>query len=129
MNWKLCDYVDNRGRNDIETWTEGLQKDQRSKLNLRLDMLQKNGSSLSTGVFSDTHERHIKKIKIGGNVAIRLMLCRGPIDNDNEFTLLLGAVEKDRRLIPPDAEARAESRRQEVINDHKNRRCIHERVA
>ena len=128
MSWELYDYRDNRGTNDIKSWTQALQKDQRAKLALRLDMLQQNGSDLSTGVFSDTKMPHIKKIRIGGKVAVRLMLCRGPINNNSEFTLLLGAIEKDRKLIPKDAEKLAELRRQEIITDPINKRCLHERV-
>lgn len=105
-----------------------LQKDQRAKLKLRLDMLEKHGPGLSTGVLSDTKLPHIKKIRIGGKVAVRLMLCKGPIDNLNEFTLLAGAIEKDRKLIPKNAEQIAELRRQEILVDPINKRCFHERV-
>jgi hypothetical protein len=52
------------------------------------------------------------------------MLCKGPINNNIEFTLLYGAREQDRQLIPWDAVERAEIRRQEIINNQL-RRCDH----
>ncbi len=57
------------------------------------------------------------------------MLCKGPIVNNKEFTLLFGAIEKDQKLEPKDAEKRAEARRQEIIANPSSRRCLHEWVA
>lgn len=128
MAWKLYDYVDHRDNNDIKTWMRGLQKKERAKLNVKLDMLKNAGSNLPTGLLSDTKLPHIKKIRILGQVAVRLMVCKGPIDNQKEFTLLLGAIEKDRKLIPEDVEEKAEARRQEICKNPTSRRCLHERV-
>jgi hypothetical protein len=104
------------------------KKAERIKLNQKLDMLENSGPNLTTGLLSDSKLSHIKKIRIKGRVAIRLMLCKGPIDNKKEFTLLFGAIEKDNKLTPKDAEQRAETRRQEIIQAPNSRRCLHERV-
>lgn len=55
------------------------------------------------------------------------MLCVGPI-NDNEFTLLQGAIEQDRRLVPGDA-IRLASQHREIVLGDQTRRCKHERVS
>jgi len=47
---------------------------------------------------------------------MRPMLCRGPIDNEAEYTFLLGATEKDWKL-PTGAKEQADKRRTIVIND------------
>ena len=50
---------------------------------------------------------HIYKLRLNGDRALRPLLCKGPIDMDQEFTLLLGAVEINSVLDtdPEDAEA------------------------
>lgn len=127
--WDLYDYVDHRGNNAIKIWAEGLQKIQRAKLNQKLDQLQQHGTELSTGLLSDTTSTDIKKIRIKGNVAVRLMLCKGPISLDTEFTLLLGATERDGRLVPEDAVERAEERRKKIIKEPAKKRCHHDRIS
>jgi hypothetical protein len=57
---------------------------------------------------------------------LRPMLCRGPIDPDREYTLLLGAIEKGGRL-PKGAPQQAEENRLTVLNDS-SRRVEHERI-
>ena len=129
MTWKLYDYVNNRGDNEIKAWMESLQKPQRAKLNQKLVMLVQVGSELPPKLLSKARLGYIYRLKIKGNVELRLMLCEGPIDNDNEFTLLFGAEKRGEKLIPEDAEQRAKERRQEIIANPSSRRCLHEWVA
>jgi len=101
------------------------------RLNQKLDMLERYGidglpPKLVAGPLGG--HRHIYKLRIDGSVAMRPMLCKGPIDMNREFTLLLGATERDRVLDPMDAPRRAEQRRTEIIANP-TRRCNHERVA
>jgi hypothetical protein len=126
MPLKLFDYVDRRGANDIKLWGASLDAKSRAKLNQKFDMLAMHGTALSTGLLSDTPSRHIKKIRINGTVALRPLLCKGPVDNDHEYTLLLGAIEKDRKFVPSDAIRIAEARRDQIIGNN-SQRCIHER--
>lgn len=133
MSWKLYDYVNNRGVNEFKKWAEGLEKEQLAKLNSKLDDLKQNGTSLSHILLSDTGTPNILKLRFKGKVAMRPLLCKGPTRNadnqyNNEFTLLCGAIEKDRKLIPPNALDEARIRREEVIKDPENRRCEHEPV-
>jgi hypothetical protein len=126
--YKLFDYVNERGENEFEFWCQGLQTGDLAKLNRKLDMLRKEPSlppQLLAGPLGGTH---VYKLKVNGRVALRPMLCKGPIENDHEFTLLYGAVERDRVLVPEDAVSRAADRRERVIADPARRRRPHERV-
>jgi hypothetical protein len=124
----LFDYLDEKGNNDIKLWTEGLQKPQRAKLNAKLDMLEKLGIGLLPHVLTNTPTPGIQKLRVKGNVELRPMLCQGPIDNDNEFTLLIGAIEKDSCFIPDKSDEIADKRKQTIINTN-FRRCPHDRVS
>jgi hypothetical protein len=130
MCWDLYDYVANGGRNLFKEWSEGLQTADLARLNRKLEMLERNGPELGPGLLAGPIKRHahIYKIKINGNVALRPLLCKGPIKNDKEFTLLMGAFERDRDWVPKNAPNLAEARREEVLADHKRRRCPHEPV-
>ena len=52
-------------------------------------------------------------------------MCYGPFPNDqNVITILLGAVEKDGQLEPPDYLDRANKNREILINDPTRRRVL-----
>ena len=70
----------------------------------------------------------ILKLRVKGNVQLRPMLCRGPIEIDKEFTLLLGACEVGGKLVPRDADAMADRLKHEVKRGPNRRRIKHERV-
>jgi hypothetical protein len=124
----LYDYVDENKKNDIKRWAENLQKDQRAKLNARLDMLRLLGPDLFPQVLTGTPTPGILKLRIKGNVQLRPCLCRGPIGASKQFTLLIGATERDSKLVPDHADQIANQRR-EIIILNPNRRRSHERVS
>ena len=126
--WLLFDHLDVHGRNIFKLWTQGLEKRDRAKLNSKLDLLEQYGPDLPPGLLSDTNLPHIKKLRINGPVALRPLLCRGPIDVHGEFTLILGATERDRQIEPLDAEERAEGYKNQISANPGERRCFHERV-
>jgi hypothetical protein len=126
--WKLYDYVDNRGINDFERWSLGLQSSDRARLSQKLGMLQKLGPDLPPQLLAGPIKGNIYKMRINGRVALRPLLCKGPINNDAEFTLLMGATERDRQWQPRNAPATAVVRRTEIVADSA-RRCNHVRVA
>lgn len=124
--WAIYDYWDHRGRNLIEDWLNGLQVPERARMVRKLDALRDNGSDLSSDLLSDTPSPHIKKIRVNGRVAPRLLLCRGPVNMlAQEFTLLFGCTERDRAFVPPNAIATAEENRGYVIADPLRRRKPH----
>ncbi len=121
--WDIYDYCDHRGVNIIEDWLTSLQVPERARLLRKLDALRKNGPNLSTDLLSDTPSPHIKKIRLNGRVAPRLLLCRGPVNMDSrEYTLLFGCTERDRKFAPPNTIERAKENREFVIADPLRRR-------
>lgn len=97
-------------------------------MNQRIDLLGEKGKDLCPGLAGPLHgSPHLYKIKVNGRVAARMILCKGPIDMEAEYTLLLGAFERDDEL-PDGVLEIAEAYRQEIILDPANRRTLHERA-
>ena len=128
MKYALFDYVTDKGTNDFKIWTEKLQKTQRAKLNSRLDMLENKGSDLFPQILTGTDTAGIQKLRVRGKIELRPMVCTGPINHEKEFTLLVGAIEKQGKLEPKKADQIADKRKKEVIKD-KTRRIDHERIS
>jgi hypothetical protein len=126
--YRLYDYVDENKTNDIEKWAENLQPTQRAKLNAKLDMLASLGQALFPQVLTGTPTPGILKLRVKGNVQLRPCLCKGPVDDNKEFTLLIGATERDSKLVPSNADQIA-NQRKKIIITAPNRRCSHERFS
>jgi hypothetical protein len=130
--WKVYCYLSERGSNVIREWldAEKIGAGQRAKFQAKIDALESGGPDLNPGLLSDTPvAKDIYKMKIKGNkgqVQLRPMVCKGPYLMNQEFTILHGAVEKDKKLVPADVKARAQANRASLLKDEKRRR--HERV-
>lgn len=131
----LFDYVGRSGSAILE-WLdcERVTKRDRGQLDQKLDMLRSHGMELCPRLLAGPigsrtkplNSKHIYKLKIHGTIMLRPFLCRGPINNDYEFTLLMGAIERGGKLDHDPAEA--EVIRREIISTP-NRRMYHERYA
>lgn len=128
MSFKLFDFLNDNGENEFKEWSSNLQKDQKGKLNNRLDHLSLHGDTLMPQMLAGTDIAGILKLKIKGNVQLRPMLTKGPIDIMNEYTLLLGAKEVGDKLQPKDAPEIANRNKAKVKRDPNNRRVKHETV-
>lgn len=128
MLFNIYDYVNPQGENEFKIWTEEQQKAQRAKLNQKIDMLEQHGDELPPNLLTDSGTPGIKKLRIKGNVQLRPLLCKGPVDVHSEYTLLMGAMEKGDKWVPKAAPDIANDRKQAVIADPNNRRKKHERV-
>jgi hypothetical protein len=121
--WRIYEFLDARGIGVVEEWQKGVNKGMLARLHQKLDMLSEHGADLAPGLLAGTHYPHIDKLRIfGPGVTWRVMICKGPFDNDKEFTILYIAQEKDRKLIPPDADGRANDNRDILIANPKRRR-------
>lgn len=129
MSFEIFDYRSPAGENEFKVWTQLLQPVQRGKLNAKLDMLGMLGAGLFPEVLTGTDTPGILKLRIKGNVQLRPMLCKGPIDVDKEFSLLVGAIEVGGKLKPKNADVIADGRKEEIRRDPDNRRVKHERVS
>lgn len=123
----LWDFLNHRGENEILAWVrkDKLTTGDRAKLNQKLRRLVQIDYDLAINskLLQGPIYKHVYKLKIHGDVMLRPMLCRGPIDNDAEYTLLHGAVETGGKL-PGGSREQAEANRGIVIADQK-RRCRH----
>lgn len=128
MTYELFDYVDGQGRNVFKAWTEGLQKAERAKLNAKLDMLRMHGTGLFPNPLTGTGTAGIQKLRVRGKVELRPLLCLGPLNVEGEFTLLMGATERDSKLVPQNADQTANTYKTAILADP-NRRIEHERVS
>jgi hypothetical protein len=128
MSSFLFDFVDNKGESVIAAWLvqERITKRDRGQLNLKLDMLALAGAALPPKLLAGpiNKQRHIYKLVIHGDMMLRPMLCKGPFDMDSEFTLLLGALEIQSKLIPSPEKA---SENREILLTDKKRRVPHVR--
>jgi hypothetical protein len=89
-------------------------------------MLAQHGAELPAGLLAGTDDRHIDKLRIEIKRALRVFLCRGPLDmSGSEFTLLHACIEKDTKLPAGSIETAAE-RRTGIINGNLQR-VKHER--
>jgi hypothetical protein len=128
MPYQIFDYVNHQGVNEFKEWTKTLEKPQRAKLNEKLDKLEIYGDELYPEMLTGTPIAGISKLRAKGNVQLRPLLCKGPVDVNKEYTLLMGAKEVGSKWVPKGAPATANTKKQLVIADPENRRKKHERV-
>lgn len=126
----LWDFLDNRGDNVIKTWGAAQTKRDRGMLNQRFDRLVQVDFELAVGsnLLAGPIYGRVYKMQIHGDVQMRPMLCKGPLRNDDEYTLLLGAIERGRKLVPASAKKDAEYNRGLVVASPLTRRKTHERI-
>lgn len=126
MPWELFDFTSERGDSLVKEWVaaEKLSRRDVAQLNQKLDMLRVAGPSLPPKLLAGPIYKHIYKLIIHGDRMLRPFLCKGPFEMENEYTLLLGAIEVNSKLDRHPSEA--ESNRAILINDPTRRRK-HER--
>lgn len=127
--WTLYDYA--TARNLFKEWTEDLRpKKLVAQLNVRLDQLAMQGPDGLLRAFFPIERGQIRKVKVktkGTNIQLRPLFCVGPFKADLEVTLLIGAWERNSKLVPRDVVDQAEERRKKVLNETACR-WPHERV-
>lgn len=128
MPFQIYDYVNQSGKNEFREWASRQQKVPLGKLNEKIDLLMLYGETLSPHTLTDSGVAGILKLRIQGPVKLRPLLCRGPVNNQLEYTLLMGAKEIGSKWEPKMAPTAAAKLKAEVINDPANRRTNHERV-
>ena len=132
--YRLYDFTSESGHSTIQGWLdhERITKRDRGQLNQKLDMLAQHGMGLPPKLLAGPlnskrkklRQKNIYKLIIHGDKMLRPMLCRGPISNDEEFTLLLGAIESNWELDRDPIEAEAI---RELVIAQPTRRRDHER--
>lgn len=126
FKWRIYEYrVPGKDRSTIGDWLieRSISERDRGQLLLKMDMLALYGSDLPPGLLAGPIkskrnkklQSHTYKLIVHGDKMLRPMLCKGPLDMDSEYTMLLGAIEVNFEL-DEDVED-AEKRRAEIIVD------------
>lgn len=118
-HWKIKVFIKDRGTNVIKDWLKDEPKKAQAVINTRLrymETLQNWGRPYSA---KRKGSGHIHEIIITWNRnQYRPLGFFGP--KEGEFTLLVGAKEKDWKLMPKEADAIAEQRRKLILEDGGN---------
>ena len=104
---------------------EKVPKTQIAVFQAKIDLYERGGPDLSPGFIEGPITKNIYKMKIKGHkghVQLRPMVCYGPFNNQEEVTMLVGAIEKDFKLIPENCKLEAQQNREIVLNDRARRR-------
>lgn len=124
----LYEWCDHRGRGVLSG--HNFEQAQLAKLDERLDRIEELDrlDHQTTKGLVFPFRKHLKKLKIAGNVALRPILTFGPLDKDSEVTFLLVAEERDRKLVPPEPRAvKVANERLDDIREDPLRRRRYER--
>jgi len=134
MSWRIFEYLERGDQSTIGVWLveKDITERDRGQLVQKMDLLAMHGPNLPPGLLAGPikskrnrkMQSHIYKFIIHGDKMLRPMLCKGPIEMESEYTMLIGAIEVNFKL-DVDAED-AEIRRAEII-ENPNRRRINGR--
>ena len=134
--YQIYEFLDERGHSVIGGWLarERITKRDRALLTAKMDLLAQHGALLGDKLFagpiaSKTDRKmqsHIYKLIVHGDRMLRPMFCKGPHDMDNEFTMLLGAIEANGVLDHDAAEAEAN---RTIILGNPRRRALNGRYS
>ena len=119
--WSFRDYLNEKQRNMIRSWLDGLGPRAKAEINVRLRFIQTLDrlvrpytGALRQGIF----EVRVKS----GNVQYRPLFCHGPESGD--LTLLIGAEEHDDKLTKGVFDEAL--RRKEALKRDPTRSCKHD---
>jgi hypothetical protein len=120
--WEFWEYLTRRGDKPFTEWRAGLPSVERAILDEKMRLLEKMGPEVSCLKGPLRGYRHIYKIRVQGpTVALRPLLCLGPINKAGEFTMLSPMTEVGGNDTPSSAKSDAEARRVEIVGDKTRR--------
>jgi hypothetical protein len=122
--WLIYEFLDERGQRVLAVWfrRERIQKKARILFDQKVDLLVKCGPDLPPELLAGPVDGHIYKLKVRAHgVQLRPHLCKGPLNNETEYTFLYGAIERNNELEPRDVAERAERNRRVILEDQRRR--------
>lgn len=115
MIWEFWEYLNGRNEREFSRWRLGLPKVERARLDDKMRAIETMGVEVSCLRGPLKGYKHIYKIRVQGpTMALRPLLCKGPLDKDKEFTLLHPMTEVGMKDEPVTAKDEAERRRREI---------------
>jgi hypothetical protein len=134
---KLFEYVDRRGRGVYTDWYAKRQPKHKAALDAKRDAIltagepgTSVGGELPPNMFrgpvkyEDRFYPHTWKWTVNCGIKMRPLACKGPIDDDAEWTILVPVIEVGDKY-PRGCFQDAEDRRREIIADPSRRRRIY----
>jgi hypothetical protein len=123
---RVFEYVDRRGIGVYTAWYQARQARQRAALDAKLDAVRKAGElppRLFRGPVKHRNQFYPNtwKLTVNCDGALRPLACKGPIDPENEWTILVPVIEVGNQY-PPGVFQEAEERRLEIVADPTRRR-------
>lgn len=129
MPWTFHDYVTDNGRNAIRDWIDGQPHGTRARLKAKLNarinelrLVERLDRSCGVGQLRRDCAGLYELILLVDKVQFRPIGCYGP-GKSREFTLLIGAIEKDRQFTEPDVCRRAHERAARIHDERHV--CLH----
>lgn len=114
--WTIKAFKTDRGENAVKNWVEEQPKKAQAAIKVRLRYLATQQIWDRPHVKKLKGSKHIFEIRVTSiKVQYRPLGFYGP--NQKEFTLLIGAIEKDSEFKPKTAIKTAESRRELILKD------------
>jgi hypothetical protein len=122
MRREIWGFLANGQQNVVRSWMEDekLTQSEQAKLDFALNRLKNLDFQLLSQKFMAGPLRGTKIYKLRLSCSdrqLRPMLCRGPVQNPLDYTLLHGAEEVGDRLHPGDAAERADRNRRTLIDN------------
>lgn len=118
MAWTFKNFVSERGDDVIRQWIKTLPKKVRFKIDTRVKYLQTVEKLKYPYVEKWSGVADLYEVRItSSGVQYRILGCYGA---EHDFILLIGAVEKDWKLEPRNAEMIAQARMKRVKNEKDN---------
>ena len=122
MNREIWEFLAKGTHRVIRQWLEDerISSRDRAKLDVSLERLRTLDFALVSRRLLAGPLRGTKVYKLRlrcENRELRPMLCRGPVGSPQDYTLLQGAIEIGDRLKPHDAQDRADSNRELLIEN------------
>jgi hypothetical protein len=126
----LWTFVPPNGRDALAEWAHHVRLPirERTLVDQKLHVLRSMPFEIvrNTKLLAGPIAPHIYKLRVNASLAVRIMLCRGPMPNEVCYTLLVGAIERGGKLDPHDAPARACDCRAQVLSAAAQRRKAYE---
>jgi hypothetical protein len=122
--WQFKAFRKESGKNAIEEWLEGLSQTAQASIRAGISYLEARPPREWVRPFFDTLSGRIHKIRITDIIEkkeYRILGCFGP--GDRVFTMLIGAIEKDRKLEPGAKETAKQ--RYKIVQKYKER-CLYD---
>ena len=117
---RVYEFIDGRSLGIAGEWIKEITQDRDllARFHQKIDLLEQNGTDLPPSLLTGTRFKNIDKLRIfGKKTTWRVMICKDLLNNKFEFTILYIAQEKDRKLIPKDADSRANDNRNEILSN------------